>query len=87
VVLPGAVITMNVVLNGTLNNGGTSRFLQTAKTIGRAIQAEVQLMKLKSKDRKAWSRLATTNSKLFVLTSKARIALNEAAWSESVLVR
>ncbi len=66
--------------------GGSATFVKTAQTIGRIVQAEVQMMKLKSANRKEWQRLQTSNNKLFLVSQNARRALNESSWSSSVQV-
>lgn len=75
-----SVITVHTALNQCLQSGGRARFASVATAIGRHVQAEVALMKLKRKDRNAWRNLndvlrTGSSNKPSVVTRHARAAL------------
>lgn len=77
-----AVMTMHEALSSVLNQGGLCKFTFLAERIGQFVQAEVNLMKLKSENRKLWSTLRgpLDSKKLQKLRMHARKALDEPEW-------
>lgn len=77
-----AVMTIHEVLSGTLANAGAVAYGYLARRVGEAVQTEVNLTKLRYKNRRAWSTLAKEHKtegggNLHALRRKARTALEE----------
>jgi hypothetical protein len=86
-----AVITMHEVLSLLLHMGGSARLSMLATRVGEAVQAEVNMTKLKYKDRRAWSNLAVAGkgeAGRHVLRRQARNTLYDSTeWSTQSLVK
>lgn len=77
-----AVMTMHESLSAVLNQGGVCKFTQLAERIGQYVQAEVNLLKLKSENKRLWSQLRgpLDSKKLQKLRVAARKALDDPEW-------
>ena len=76
-----AVITMHEVMSMVLGAAGSVPFTSLAARVGQAVQAEVNMMKLRYRDRRAWSRLAAgRTANIATMRRQARRALEEADW-------
>ena len=67
--------------------GGTSTFVKVAGAIGRNIQAQVQIQKLKKDSRSRWKMLRSSESTPSIVIQNARKMLNDSEWTTSVHVR
>lgn len=90
-----AVITMHESLNILLHQGGQARLAAVAERVGETVQAEVNMSKLKQKDRQAWNRLAQAaatggagDNSRHNLRRQARKALHDSSeWGPATLVK
>eukprot|EP01138_Halocafeteria_seosinensis_P012841 gb/GECG01013117.1/.p1 GENE.gb/GECG01013117.1/~~gb/GECG01013117.1/.p1 ORF type:complete len:1066 (+),score=121.31 gb/GECG01013117.1/:1-3198(+) len=77
-----AVIAMHETLNLVLSFGGAVKVVQVMTAIGEAVRAEVNMVKLKSKDRRLWTQLQgpMDGKKMRRLRQGAKKAIDGSEW-------
>ena len=84
-----AALVMHETLSLCLSRGGVVKFVSLAMHIGRMVQAEVGMQKVKSERRKEWQRLQSMvqQKRSNLVAIKARNLLNDTDWSQRLHVR
>jgi DNA-directed RNA polymerase len=84
-----SVIALHTTLNLLLARGGAVPTTTVMSRIGAMVEAEVNMSKLRGRDRRAWEQFqgAMDAKKLVSLRQRCRSALDDADWPEPIKVR
>lgn len=84
-----AVIAMHETLNMTLSFGGAAKVSQVLTALGEAVRAEVNMVKLKSKDRRLWTQLQgpMDGKKMRRLRQGAKRAIDGSDWPRGHMLK